>query len=215
VARVTYVKSAKGRKDGRNRICAKCSTEIKPGDSYKWFANRIGTYSQRKNFCANCQVRPSDQTTSPHLQTIYLAQEAAEDALAKGDGLGLIDLAEIVRGFAEGVREASESYNESAENIEQGFGHETTQSEEIRDKASECESAADTLDSAADDIESLDDPDAEEDEFLSEYEGSVYDETGKPTDPEDFADWLEEKRQERREAAIEAANDAIAEGPQL
>jgi hypothetical protein len=215
VARVTYVKSAKGRKDGRNRTCVKCGTEIKPGDSYKWFSNRIGTYSQRKNFCSNCPVRPSDQTTSPHLQTIYLAQETAEDALAQGSATTLGELAEIVRDYANGVREAAESYGESADNIEDGFGHETTQSQEIREKADECESAADTLDSLADDIEGMDDPEAPDEEFLDEYEGSKYDESGQPTDPEDFADWLEEKREERREAATEAANDAITEGPQL
>jgi hypothetical protein len=215
MARVTYVASAKGRKDGRNRRCIKCGTEIEPGQPYKWTALRIGRSSQRKDFCANCPVRPSDQTTSPHLQTLYLAQETAEDALAQGGGLGLTDLADIVRGYAEGVREAAESYGESADNMEEGFGHETYQSQEIREKADECESAADTIESAADEIESMDDPDAEDDEFLGEYEGSTYDETGQPTDPEDFADWVEEKRQERREAAIDAANDALQEGPGL
>jgi hypothetical protein len=214
MARVTYVKSAKGRKDGSNRRCIKCGTEIKPGDSYKWLANRIGRSSQRKNFCANCQVRPSDQTTSPHLQTIYAAQEAAEDALGQGGALTLADIAGIVRDYANGVREASESYAESADNMEEGFGHETYQSQEIREKAEACEQFADEVDSAADDIESLDDPDAEDDEFLGEYEGSTY-ESGQPTDEDDFADFVEEKREERREAAFDAANDAIADGPQL
>lgn len=214
MARVTYVKKAKGRKDGQDRRCIKCGTDIKPGDSYKWVALRVGTYSQRKNFCASCPVRPSDQTTSPHLQTIYLAQETAEDALANADGAGLADLAEIVRDYANGVREAAESYGESADNIEDGFGHETSQSQEIREKSEECESAADTIESAADDIESLDDPDAPDEELVDEYEGEL-DEKGEPVDAEEWETFLEEKREERREAAMDAANDAVAEGPQL
>jgi hypothetical protein len=212
MARVTYVKSAKGRKDGRPRHCTRCRTEIKPGDPYRWFANRIGRMSQRKDFCANCQIRPSDQTTSPHLQTIYLAQEGAQDTLDHLDAPTLADIAEAVRGYAEGVREAGESYGESADNIEEGFGHETYQSEEIREKGSACESLADELDSAADDIEGLEDPEADEDDFVGDYEGET-DDDGKPVDVDEFETFVEDKRQERRDAAIDAAQDAINEEP--
>ena len=220
MARVTYVKRAQGRKDGRPRTCIKCRNEIKPGDPYKWFANRIGRMSQRKNFCATCPIRPSDQTTSLHLQTIYMAQEAAQDALDRAGEGALGDIAEIVRGYAEGVREAAESYGESADNMEDGFGHETEMSASIREKAEACESFADEVESAADDIESLDDPDVDESELLDEYEGDVIeegdpDEIGKPVDKEDFERFVEEKRQERREAAVEAAQDALNEEPQF
>jgi len=214
MARVTYVKSAQGRKNGQPRRCYKCGTEIHPGDSYKWFANRIGRYSQRKDFCANCPVRPSDTTTSPHLSALYAAQESAEDQLAAGGELGLADIAQIVREYAEAVREVGEGYGESADNIEEGFGHETYQSQEIREKADECDSAADTIESAADDIESLEDPDADASEFLDEYEGETGDDD-QPTDADEFEEWVEAKRQERREAAMDAANSAMEEGPQL
>ena len=220
MARVTYVKKAQGRKDGRLRRCVKCGTEIKPGDSYKWTALRIGRMSQRKDFCANCRIRPSDQTTSPHLQTIYSAQESAQDALDQGGELALVDIAEIVRGYAEGVREASESYGESADNMEDGFGHETEMSSSIREKAEACESFADETESAADDIEGMEDPDVDESELLDEYEGDVVeegdpDEIGKPVDKEDFERFVEEKREERREAAIDRAQEALGEEPQL
>lgn len=216
MARVTYVKKAQGRKNGRPRHCTKCRTEIKPGDPYKWFSTRIGRMSQRKDFCDNCQIRASDQTTSPHLQTIYLAQESAQDSI--GDGATLTDLAEAVRGYAEGVREAGESYGESADNIEEGFGHETYQSEEIREKSQACESLADELDSAADEIEGMDDPDEDVSVFLDDYEGDVEDgEDGesKPVDADDFETFVEEKREERREAAVDAAQEALNEEPQF
>lgn len=220
MARVTYVKAAKGRKDGRLRRCIKCGADINPGDPYKWFASRIGRFSQRKDFCANCPVRPSDQTTSPHLQTIYMAQESAQDALDKGGDLGLGDIAEIVRGYAEGVREAGQGYEESADNMEDGFGHETYMSTEIREKAEACEGFADETDSAADDIEGLDDPDVDESELLDEYEGDLIEEgdpaeIGKPVDADDFEQFVEGKREERREAAIERAQDALNEEPQF
>lgn len=214
MARVTYVKKAKGRKDGRPRRCAGCGTEILPGQSYKWFANRIGRMSMRKDFCANCRIRPSMMTTSPHLSALYAAQEAAEDALGTGDDLGLADISQIVRDYAEAVREVGAGYRESAEAIVDGFGHETYQSEEIAEKADECESAADTIESAADDIEDLDDPDADESEFVNDYEGEL-DERGEPVDIEAYDQHVEDKREERREAALEAANEALAEGPQL
>lgn len=213
MARVTYVKSAKGRKDGRARKCSQCGTEILPGQSYKWFANRIGRYSQRKDFCADCRIRPSMQTTSPHLQTIYAGQENAEDALAAGGNeMTLSDIADAVRGYAEALREASESYGESADNMEDGFGHETANSQEIREKADECESIADTVEGAADEIESMDDPDAEEDEFADDYEGET-DEDDKPVNADEWAEHVQAKRDERREAAIDAANDALGEMP--
>ena len=101
----------------------------------------------------------------------------------------LTDLAEAVRGYAEGVREAGEGYGESADNIEEGFGHETYQSEEIREKSQACESLADELDSAADEIEGMDDPDEDVSVFLDDYEGDVEDgEDGesKPVDTDDF-----------------------------
>jgi len=214
MARVTYVKAAKGRKDGRPRRCSGCGKEINAGDPYKWFANRIGRYSSRKDFCADCRIRPSMMTTSPHLSALYAAQETAEDALgAGGDDLTLADIAQIVRDYGEAVREVGTGYEESADNIEDGFGHETYQSEEIREKASACEDAADQADSAADDIEGMDDPDDDESEFRDDYEGEWDDEADKAEDEDEWTQHVEDKRQERREAAMDAANDAISEGP--
>lgn len=214
MARVTYVKKAQGRKDGRARHCTRCRKEIKPGDPYRWFATRIGRMSQRKDFCATCPIRPSDQTTSPHLQTIYLAQEAAQDALGNLDGATLGDIAEIVRDYAAGVREAGEGYTESADNMESGFGHETQMSEEIREKAQACESAADEIESMADDIEGMDDPEDEASEYKGEFQGEV-DDDDEPVDADEFATFVEEKREERRDAAIEAADNALNEEPQF
>lgn len=214
MARVTHVKSAKGRKDGRARHCTRCHEEILPGSSYKWFAIRIGRSSIRKDFHDTCQIRQSDRTTSPHLQTIYAAQESAQDALDQGGAMPLADIAEIVRGYAEGLREAAEGYGESADNMEDGFGHETEMSATIREKADACESLADETESAADDIEGMDDPDAEAEEFADEFEGET-DENDEPVDADEYEAHVEAKREERREAARDAAQDALNEEPQF
>lgn len=221
MARVNYVKSARGKKSGATVRCANCGTEIKPGDPYKWFANRIGRMSVRKNYCSTCQIRPSMMTTSPHLQTIYAGQEAAGDALDAFTGRGTLDdLSQILRDCAEAYREAQQSYEESADNIESGFGHETQQCQEIREKAEACETAADELEGAADELEGLDDPGEEDAEFKDDpdfdYEGEVDDETGEPVDQEEYAaalhEFAEEQRDERWEAALEQARDAVDEG---
>jgi hypothetical protein len=222
MARITYVKSARATKRG-NRRCTGCGKEIKPGDSYKWFANRIGRMSMRKDYCSTCVIRPSMMTTSPHLATIYAAQETAEDALdALGEGTTLDDIGQVLRDCAEGYREAKESYEESAQNIEDGFGHPTQMSEEIQEKAEACEAAADELESQADNIDGMDDPAAEDEEFADdgefEYDGEV-DDDGNPVDKEDYEAKLHEhadaKREERLEAAIEEARSAISEGVQI
>lgn len=209
MARVTHVKSA--RKDQGS--CIKCGTEIKAGDPYKWFANLIGRSSIKKKFCASCQIRPSDMTTSPHLGALYSAIENAEDELAASPGpVTLDDFATILRTCGEAVREAGEGYTESAEAIVEGFGHETSQSEEIAEKAQELESFADELDSAADEIESIEDPDAEENDFLGDFDGETDDE-GKPLDADEFEEFVEAKRQERRDEADSMVNDALSNCP--
>jgi hypothetical protein len=126
-------------------MCGYCNKPINIGDPYKWVAPRAhraahGIKRVRHTTCPGW--KPSELTSSHHLATIYAAQEAAEEQItavtvdttedvpnAEEDLLG------IAAEFAESVMEASESYGESAQNIEDGFGHETYQSEELREKS--------------------------------------------------------------------------------
>lgn len=210
MARVTYVKKARPSKSARR--CTKCHTEIKVGDPYKWFANRIGRMSMRKNFCVNCQIRQSDQTTSANLQTLYSAIEAAEDALGEAGELTADAAAQILVNCAEGVREAADMYEDSADNMEEGFGHETYLSEEIREKSEELNSFADELESAADDIESMDDPDEDEESILTNFDGEV-DDDGKPLDADEAKEFVENLRDERRAEIESAVNDVLCNCP--
>lgn len=214
-----------------NLKCEKCSTEIKPGDPYKWVKPKSGPYGGRKRTrCAACpNWRSSELTSSPALSTLYAAQETFADDLAAAETAE--DVKAALEALAEGVREAGEVYRESASNIEDGFGHSTYQSEELNEKADALESAADEIENA--DVEDFDEDAARSDveaEILSEY----LDEIGLPTDltleaaealeeyPEGadefdaeeyerrVEDAVEEKRQEHLDDVKEAAEDAAS-----
>jgi len=214
MARVTYVKAAQASK--RPRACHKCHEPINVGDSYKWFASRIGRMTIRKDFCDTCTIRPSDQTTSDKLSALYLAVETAEDAIEGLTEFTLSDLGEILRECAEAVREVAGEYAESASNIEEGFGHPTSQSEDIQQKADDVESFADSLESCADEIDGMDDPDADEETLHKEWPDAPDDESDQDDDESEdagFAEWAEGERERRREEAISRANDALTELP--
>lgn len=229
MAKLIVVKAARVSK--RPRACCKCHKPIREGDSYKWFASRIGRSSIRKNFCATCPVRESDRTTSTQLQTLYLAVETAEDALdaISADPFTLDDVAQILRDAAEGVREASEGYTESADNMEDGFGHPTSMSDELREKAESVEGFATDLESAADEIDGMDDPAADDEKLREDWpDADLYDtadeaeddpdaEDDEDEDPDDpvaeFEKWAEGERERRREEAMGRAQEALQELP--
>lgn len=125
--------------------CEACGKPINIGDSYKWVAPRAhrAARGHKRNRHTTCPGwKASELTSSPHLASIYAAQETAETDLAgidvstPEDTTAAVErLCEIAEAFADGIMEASESYGESATNIEDGFGHETYQSEELREKS--------------------------------------------------------------------------------
>lgn len=204
MARVTYVKKAQ--KSKRPRSCYRCGTEIKVGDPYKWFALRIGRMSQRKNFCSNCSIRRSDQTTSSQLATLWDALDDAESAVDQAGDAEEITTA--VQGAYDGVYEAAEMYRESASNIEDGFGHSTYVSDELNEKADELESFADDLQSWEPNSD-FDEEDAEataREELAAEQDNEDLDET-------EIADRVEEKRQEWLDEVRGEAQDALSNCP--
>lgn len=199
--------------------CEACGNPIEIGMSYKWVAPRAhrGATGHKRNRHVNCPAwKQSELTSSQHLATIYAAQEGAEDALASvtidtvEDAEGVLEtLREIAGDFADQVREASQSYEESAQNIEDGFGHETYQSEELREKSESIEGWADE---AAD--VSLTDFD-ENDNLCSECSMVLEDEQHTDEKNEDYhefvsdddvlQDWLQEQ--------IDAVTDVINDNP--
>lgn len=146
MARVNYVK--KSRKAQPN--CGKCGAELPVGSAYKWVQPR---YQGIRTRCMSCPSwRPSELTSSSQLSTIYGAQEAWDNDLGQGFA-SLEDAASSLRSAAEEIRSAGEAYEESASNMEDGFGHETMMSEELKEKGESVVSWADEIEQAADQLE--------------------------------------------------------------
>lgn len=118
------------------------------------------------------------------------------------------------------IKPGGEVYRESAQNMEDGFGHETYQSAELNEKADALESAADEIESAALDLEEFDE-DAARQEVLAEADDftNPEDPEGDDLDPDEY-DWeadllglsdaVEEKRNEHLDAQRETAEEAAS-----
>lgn len=198
--------------------CGKCGKTIEVGQPYKWVKTKSGPYGGAKKFrCADCPSwRPSELTGSAALGTLYGAQEAAEDALGEWSPEDGVDaLGEILTTLAEGVREAAETYEESASNMEDGFGHETYQSDELRSKAEELNGQADEVESAADELEEFDE-DAAKEEVEADIDREDYVEEGLSDEEIDAAyeqaieDAVTEKRDEWADEQRSVVEEAMA-----
>lgn len=160
--RVTYVKSARQRRTPTGEIkplltCDKCSAGIGVGTSYKRMAIKTGPYSSRTlvrcDECPTWQVWEYSHSTSARLaQIVHTAREATNGAEDP-------DTVRLALGEAgDAIREIAEEKRDNAQNIVDGFGHETSQSEELINLAEELEQWADDIEQA--DIPELPDPDA-------------------------------------------------------
>lgn len=197
--------------------CEKCGKTIEVGMSYRWIKPKSGPYGGRKRYrCLSCPSwRPSETTSSSALASIYGAQEAAEDALNAWDGESLDDIEGLLSELADGIREGGEAWRESAQNIEDGFGHPTSQSEELTDRADQIDSSADDVESEFSNLEEFDEDairSEKEDVVLSEMLGELdaplmdYEEALKLDgfDAEDF--------ERRMESAVAEAREEWADG---
>lgn len=145
--RTNYVKSARKAQGS----CEVCGKPIEPRMAYQYIEPRYGTRRVRHTGCRSW--RPSEVSSSK-MTSVWAAQEAFADAQMSGFDT-VSDIAQAVTEVAEAARSVGEEYGESAQNIEDGFGHEVPMSEELREKADSLESWADELDSAASDIEGM------------------------------------------------------------
>ena len=122
--------------------CRACGQPIEIGQPYKWFKQKQARGGIKKCYHPGCEIPPSHRTTS-RMGTIWDAQAA----LSLDGCESVEDIATEMQSFAETVREVGTEYTESADNMESGFGHETEQSSELRDRGEQLESWADDLES--------------------------------------------------------------------
>lgn len=131
-----------------NYTCGKCGVEIKPGDPYKWIKPKSGPYGGRLMVrCAKCPTwQVWDYSSSLSANIARIEHDASEAIMSAGT----VEDAEAARDdAAQAIRDLAEQKREAASNIEGGFGHATSQSEEL-------EQMADDLESWADDVEGVD-----------------------------------------------------------
>lgn len=144
MAKIYYVK--KCRKDQGH--CEKCGTEIKVGDPYKWTKPRPNkSHPGRKRVrCAKCpRWRPSELSFSK-MAGVMAVQEYFEDfyrSWTAEDGAKAVQ--EALDEVAAEVEMVADEYEKSARDIEDGFGHGTSTSYELEDKAGTLRDWADEI----------------------------------------------------------------------
>ena len=89
--------------------------------------------------------------------------ESVEDAIESfRKDQNVEDLQTAIKEASDEVRGAGEDYTESAQNIEEGMGHESEQSEEFTSAAGELENKAEQMDSSTDELQDFDSWDGNE-----------------------------------------------------
>lgn len=193
MARLNTVKSFRGTTktaDGTLR-CENCGATISVGDPYRWWANRLphsfGSSKHVRCFKDTCRPSQADMTPGRAGQLMRL-QADGSDEISRAQSVE--DLQSIAGSLAEQVRELGEELRESAQNIEDGFGHPTSTSEELEERA-------ENIDGYADELESVD---------LDDWDGE--DEARAEAEREYVFDNLPEEAQE-----VFGASDAMPEDP--
>lgn len=147
--RVNWVKHA-----AKQGTCEACPEAIEVGQPYNWIKSRRGPKRSRHATCR--RFRPSDLTSNDKLSRLYSIQERIEDEASAWGLLESTDLADLVTALDDAAveaREVADEYRETAENLEQGFGHSTSQSEEIASNGDEVDGWADELESLSSGLE--------------------------------------------------------------
>lgn len=130
---------------------------IAVGESYKWIKPKSGPYggSQRNRHESHPSWHPWEYSSSLGARTAQIQHEAWE-AINSTNLESPEDVTSVLEWVADEVRGLVEEKRESASNIEDGFGHPTSQSEELEGIADELESWADDIENA--DVPELPDP---------------------------------------------------------
>jgi hypothetical protein len=150
--------------------CDHCGNPIEVGTPYKWIQPRSGPYGGAKRFrhqsCPDWHVWEYSNSLSAQIQA---AQYDAGNGLSEANDEA--DFEQVRDDFAAAIQDLADQKNESADNIESGFGHETYQSEELREQAGELEGWVGEIEGWNVPYERPEpDPDGESDEFQDQLD---------------------------------------------
>lgn len=166
MARVHFVKKARK---------ANKAAGVKKGESYYWWANRVGRSSIKrysKTPPRRCQTTNSE---------FYAAMYAAEDDLAdiagdaRNEKAGHEDVSAALREAANFVEEARDMCQEKYDNMENAFPSGCPTMELLQSRIDSCESIMQELESAADEVDSLEESDEDDATPLIEQAADIVD----------------------------------------
>ena len=166
MARVTVVKKARVSKYERKCDFPGCGHVIAPGDGFKHISPRVpGSLGSVTRY--RCLTHPDWhlwEYSSSLSARIAEIQYDGNNEILQSDENTIEDLPTIL---GEKIRELADEKRESAQNIEDGFGHSTSLSDELNGQAYELESWADSVESV--DILGGKPEEEDEDEKAVEY----------------------------------------------
>lgn len=143
--------------------CDHCHKDIEIGTPYKWIKPKSGPYGGRQlnrhAACPSWNVWDYSSSLDARIAQIQDAFQTDMNGVESPD-----DVRDALSAAADSIRELAEEKREAASNIEDGFGHETYQSEELNQ-------LGDDLEAWADDIENTEVPD-QEDHQCDECDGT-------------------------------------------
>jgi hypothetical protein len=138
------------------RKCDNCGRTIDIGTPYKWVAVKTSAYYSTKRVrCGTCPSWQQWELSSSLSARLAQVDHDARNGLDETDASAVSD---ALRSAADAVRDIALEKAEGADNIENGFGHETEQSSELRQISDDLETWADELESAADEASGIEVP---------------------------------------------------------
>jgi len=149
--------------------CESCGKTIEVGQAYKHVSPKSGPYGGYTRYrCSDC---PGWQVWD--LSNAWWARIAqATDGFDVSDCTTVEEVQERLEAVADAIRDLAQESEEAADNIEEGFGHETMQSQEARDRAEALNDWADEIADA--DIPDLPEPESETRYFvINDHDGSI------------------------------------------
>lgn len=143
--------------------CEVCGTEVKAGQPYKWVQPKTGPYGGRKRVrCVSCPIwQQWDLSNSLSARVAQIQSEYALEGEHDAEAYR-----ERASEAAEAIRELAQEREESAQNMEDGFGHEVEASANLWQEADDLNSWADDLDGVT-----IEDEPLEEDYDLEDDDG--------------------------------------------
>ena len=155
MAKMTTVQAA--RASQKVRKCNRCRIEIQVGESYRYVDKKVGRSGYRLIWCAAHYPKPSDLASGRTAELMAIVEDASEGITTAGNQGEPRDRLESLRDAlgdaSSDIEGMADEIGGGADNIEEGFGHSTAQSEAMSEARDNLQSWQQTIDDIHDEIE--------------------------------------------------------------